>query len=408
MHGRHEGGDRDQVRYVRGIGQFMLLFSLLGYGMAFQCEAAEWSLAPSMGVKGIYNSNLLLTPQPHNESYGFWITPAAELAGKTERLEVSSRLAGDFVGYFGGEERRLTNIYLPLAVRYRTEKDIFGFTGGFVRDNTLLGELQTTGIVLQFTQRNQWTANPTWTRILTERLSFQSSLQFSHTTYEGGGTFGLVNYQVLGGTAGFLYKVTEKDQVQLSGSYTSFRTIDTGFRAALPGVMATLEHAFTESLSGTVFGGPRFISTATELTGGDFETKETVWVYGARLSKQFERGAVQVSVGRDLLPSGFGLLVRTDRAGMFGSYQVSETITGALDINGYLASSTASGLLSRTIADQRFVSVSPSVSWKFLEWWQVELAYVFALRDVEGVGQATSHAPMITLTYYPPKLSFSY
>ncbi len=56
--------------------------------------AAEWSLVPSIGVKGVYNSNLLLTPLPHDETYGYWVSPGAEFAGKTERLEVSSRLSG--------------------------------------------------------------------------------------------------------------------------------------------------------------------------------------------------------------------------------------------------------------------------------------------------------------------------
>ncbi len=377
-------------------------------GIVAQGGAAEWSLAPSIGVKGIYNSNLLLTPQPHGESYGYWVTPAAELAGKTERLEVSSRLASDFVGYFGGEERRLTNIYLPVTLRYHTEKDVFGFIGGFVRDNTLMGELRETGVVLQFTQRNQWTANPTWTRRLTERLSFQSSLQFSHTTYEGGRQQGgLVNYQVLGGTAGLLYKVTELDQIHVSGSYTSFHTIDRGFRAILPGVMATVEHTFTETISGSVFGGPRFISTTTETILGDFEAHETIWIYGANLSKQFERGLLQVNVGREVFPSGFGLLIKTDRAGISGSYQLSEAITGALDITGYLSSGATSGSLGRTIPDQRYVNISPKISWNCFEWWQVELTYSYALRDVDSFGQATSHATMFTVTYFPPKLSFS-
>jgi hypothetical protein len=377
-------------------------------GMVAQGGAAEWSLAPSIGVKGIYNSNLLLTPEAHSESYGYWIAPAGEFAGKTERLEVSSRLAADFAAYFGGEERRLTNIYLPVTLRYSTESDVFGFTGGFVRDNTLMGELRATGVVLRFTQRNQWTANPTWTRRLTERLSVQSSLQFSHTTYEGGGSrVGLVNYQVLGGTAGLLYKLTEHDQLHVSGSYTRFQTIDAGFRANFPGVMMSVEHAFTETIAGTVFGGPRFIRTTTEAAFGNVDAHDTVWIYGATLSKQFERALVQVNIGRDVHPSGFGLLIKTDRAGISGSYQLSETITGALDINGYLVSGAVRGVSGRTIADQQYVSVTPRVSWKFLEWWQVELAYTYGSRDVEGLSEATSQATMVTVTYYPPKLSFA-
>src|SRR6185295_2779247 len=124
--------------------------------------ASEWSLVPSIGAKGVYNSNLILTPLPHDETYGYWISPAAEFAGKTERLEVSSRIAADFVSYYGGVETQFTNIFLPLTLRYKTDKDLLGFTGGFVRDNTLMSELLDTGLVLRFTQRNQLTANPSW------------------------------------------------------------------------------------------------------------------------------------------------------------------------------------------------------------------------------------------------------
>jgi len=61
--------------------------------MVCQSEAAEWSVLPSIGVKGLYNDNLLLTPLPHNATYGHWVSPAAEFAGKTERLEASGRVA---------------------------------------------------------------------------------------------------------------------------------------------------------------------------------------------------------------------------------------------------------------------------------------------------------------------------
>jgi len=48
--------------------------------MFCQSEAAEWSLLPSIGVKGVYNDNLLLTALPHDATYGYWVSPAAEFA----------------------------------------------------------------------------------------------------------------------------------------------------------------------------------------------------------------------------------------------------------------------------------------------------------------------------------------
>jgi hypothetical protein len=68
----------------------------------------------------VYNSNLLLTPLPHDETYGYWVSPGAEFAGKTERLEVSSRVSADFVSYYGGVGTQFTNIFLPLTLRYKT------------------------------------------------------------------------------------------------------------------------------------------------------------------------------------------------------------------------------------------------------------------------------------------------
>jgi hypothetical protein len=371
-------------------------------------EAAEWALSPSFGIKGIYNSNLLLTPLPHDETYGYWVTPATELSGKTERLDVSSRIAADVVGYFGGEDRQFTNAFAPLSVRYKTEKDLIGFTGGFTRDNTLLGELQATGVVLQFAQRNQWTVNPTWTRRVTEKLSFQSGVQFSDTTYE---TARLVDYRLVGGSGGLQYQLTERDQIQLSGSYVNFHTIDspTPFQANFPGINMSLTHAFDESLTGTVYGGPRFLSSSTQTPFGNISARETVWLAGASMTKKFERATVQVSFARDLVPSGFGLLIQTNRGEASGTYDLSETLACSLHVVGLLTTGKASAAIGGGFPDSSYVSLAPKLSWKFLEWWQAEVSYMYRWRDIDtAADSAQSHATTFMVTYYPPKLSFSY
>ncbi|WHZ30298.1 MAG: hypothetical protein OJF51_005101 [Nitrospira sp.] len=377
--------------------------------MAFHSEAAEWSLSPSLSTKGVYNSNLILTPQPHSETYGFWVSPAAEFAGKTERLEVSSRLAADVVSYFGGQDRQFTNVFVPLSVRYQAEKDLLGFTGGFIRDNTVLGEeLQTTGVVLQFLQRNQWAFNPTWTRSLTEKMSFQSGIQFSHTTYEN---VRLVDYRVIGGSGGLRYQLTERDQVQLSGSYADFHTTDSPspFRADYPGINMSLTHAFDESLTGTIHGGPRFLTSTSQTQFGDITARETVWLAGVSMSKKFERAALHVSFARDLVPSGFGLLVQTNRGEVIGSYDLSETLACSLDVVGILTSGKTATAVGRVFPDRSYVSFTPKISWKFLEWWQADLFYMYRMGHIDtGVDSAQSHAVTFMVTYYPPKLSWSY
>ncbi len=404
---RQEVGGGDRFQCTRRIGTFLLAIWLMGDGATSQSEAAEWSLSPSLGTKGVYNSNLLLTPLPHHDTYGYWITPAAELSGKTERLDVSSRLAADIVGYFGGEDRQFTNVFAPLSMRYRTEQDVFGFNGGFTRDNTLLGELQATGVVLQFAQRNQWTFNPTWTRTVTEKLSVQSSVQLSDTTYE---TARLADHRVVGGSGGLQYQLTERDQVHLTGSYTDFRTTDSPlpFQANFPGINMSLTHVFDESLTGTVYGGPRFLSSTTQTPVGSVDAAETVWLAGASMMKKYERASVQVTFARDLTPSGFGLLIQTNRGEVSGAYDLSETLTCGLNVVGMLTTGKAGTAIGGTFPDNRYVSVAPKLTWQFLEWWRAEVSYVYRWRDTDNAfSSAESHATTFMVTYSPPRFSFS-
>jgi|CXWL01.1.fsa_nt_gi hypothetical protein len=390
----------------------LLLLTGLFCGVQFSVVwAAEWSLLPSIGVKGLYNDNLLLTTLPHEATYGYWVSPLAEFSGKTERLEVSSRVSADFVSYYGGQQSNFTNIHLPLTVRYKAEKDLLGFTGGFIRDNTLMSELLTTGLVLRFTQRNQWTANPSWTRNITEKLSVQSGVQLNDTTYENGLSLGLRDYQLLGGSSGLLFQMTEQDQIQLSGSYSNFYTTNatSPFQASFPGANLSLTHAFTETVTGTVNGGPSFVSSTTQTAGGNIKAQSTVWLFGGNLTKRFERATVQVAASRNIVPSGFGRLIQTDRAGLAVSHDLTETLAASFDGSYYIVSGLIQGSTGGVFPENRFFYLTPKIAWKFSEWWKVELSYTYRHREVDNsISDPTmSNATMFMLTYYPPKFALS-
>jgi hypothetical protein len=351
----------------------------------------------------MYNDNLFITSQPHDATYGFWISPAAEFTAKTERLSVSSQTKVSFASYYGGDEFNFTNYFLPLAVSYQTEKDVLGFTGGYIRDNTLLGELVETGIVTRFTQRNQWTANPTWTRQLTEKLSFKSGFQFNDTSYENVSSTNLRDYQLYGGSGGVLYQVTENDQLHLSGTYTNFHTINSPqpLRSSVPGIDLGLTHAFTETLTGTVHGGPSFVSTTVQTGGGDVTAHNTVWLFGANLTKKFEQTTILLDAARTIVPSGFGLLVQTDRAGVTVSHNLTDALTASFNGSVYKTQTiSSSSAASAVFPEQHYASATPAIVWKFAEWWKVELSYSYRIREVDGVSNtATSNSTMFTLSY---------
>ncbi|MFZ1502347.1 MAG: hypothetical protein WAS50_04265, partial [Nitrospira sp.] len=170
----------------------------------------------------------------------------------------------------------------------------------------------------------------------------------------------------------------------------------------------TLTHIFTEGLKATAYGGPRFVSSTNQIGGFSQTTNDTIWVYGASLTQQFEQASLQLSVTRDIFPSGFGLLLQTDRIGAFTSYNLTDALTASLDASGYIVSGVTGQARGGTLQEQRLFYLTPKLAWHFSEWWRAEASYSYRWRDAETFNEPVmANTLMIMLTYYPPKLAIS-
>jgi hypothetical protein len=370
--------------------------------------AAEWSVEPSIGMKGVYNSNLLLTTAPHSAAYGHWVSPGVKFAGSVENLEVSGRAASDFVQYYGGGNQSFTNLYFPLSVKYKIDREFLNLEGGYTRDNTLMGELLQTGLVLRFTQRNLFNLSPSWTHSLTERLSVQAGYQYANATYENGLSLGLVDYTTQGGSGNLSYKLTEYDQVQVIGTYTTFGAPQANdLQSQIYGGMLSLSHEFSETMTASVSAGPRFVTSTTVASGGStIHGSQTVGVGAVTLRKNWDDAFFKIEAGREINPSGFGFLLQTDRFGVTLSKDLSERLTTSVNAMVLLASSIATTDGSSSLPESRYVNVTPHLAWKITQWWAVDVSYTYGRRDVDSLNQyAISNAATVMLTYYPPKFT---
>lgn len=409
---------RTWVRLLGGLWVLVVLTMGAGNGVG---TAAEWSAAPTLSMKGVYNSNLVIN-DGDNEVFGHWITPAVKFKGATEALDVEAETKADFVHYYGDIDREFTNLHFPLKASYRSDRHTLGFQGGFHRDNTLRSELEETGLVLGFTQRSTWTAVPTWRVGLTERTSWESSYQFTDAQYQDGQRFGLVGYQVHGVTSGPTYHLTELDGVHVTGEYSLVRIPTVGLESTYYGAQGGWTHDFGHQVTGSISGGGRLVSSTQDLpaipgvlgillgrsTGRSDTTQEIVWVYRGSLRKHFERTMVQIDGSREINPSGFGRLLQTDRVGGLLSHSVTEKLS--VSVNGalYFVSGLTTTEGSRPLPSTRFFSASPSLSWKFAEWWALDVSYTYGERAVESLDQQNAfHSTFIMLTYGGEKWSVS-
>ncbi len=370
-------------------------------------DGAEWSMEPSMTARGEYNTNLLLDPGPPEATYGYWLSPATTFAGSTESFQMSGRLAADYVQYYGGKNTSFYNAYFPLSAQYRGERSTWGFDGGLTRDNTLMGELLKTGLVLSFTQRNLWAANPTWTYNVTERLALQSGYQYQNATYEDGLRLGLVDYEVHSGTQTVSYQVNEADSAQVTGLFTRFLAPSRGdLISDTYGAQFSGTHAFSERTAVTISGGPKFITSTITPGSQTLRDRRTVWVFSGNFTTRAERAQLSLEIGRDVFPSGFGILIQTDRLGGTARYDVTDKITVSLNGQATIANSVLSSALIGTFPETRFVTVTPTITYRVGEYWTVEASYTHARRDVPDFNQiGINNAARLMVTYTPSKWS---
>ena len=370
-------------------------------------QAAEWSLEPSMSAKGEYHSNLLMISGPQRSTYAYWLSPAARFTGATESLQVNSRLAMDYAQYYGGRDTSIINVYFPVSLQYRDQRSMWGFEGGLTRDNTLRTELLQTGLVLSFAQRNLWSAAPSWTYNVTERLSAATSYQYQNVTYENDARSGLVGYEIHTGSETLSYKIRDTDSVQITGSYTRFLVpqandlVSNNYAVQIGGA-----HAFSERTTLTASGGPQFLSNSINTMLGSPEDSSIVWVFNGRVTTTLERAQVTLDIGRSVMPSGFGVLIRTDRLGATANYELTDKLSISLSGQASLVNPAQSTTLFRALTESRFFTITPQVSWRLGEFWKADAGYTYSRREITGFDQsAESHAARFLVTYFPPKFS---
>jgi len=231
-----------------------------------------------------------------------------------------------------------------------------------------MGELLQTGVVLAFTQRNLWTATPSWTVGLTERLNWLVGYQFLDATYVDGLELGLVDYRVQSGTTALSYQLTERDRIRWSGDCVNFQTPQIFQTWNYLGTGLEWSHALSESLTASVSGGVRFVTTTQDLPTASLTDQAVVGVYNARVKKEFDRATALLEAKREINPSGFGLLIQTDYFGGALSHNVTENLTLSIIGGLYFVSGITSPTIGNTIPETRFASVNPRLTWNFAQW----------------------------------------
>jgi hypothetical protein len=241
---------------------------------------------------------------------------------------------------------------------------------------------------------------------VTDRLSLNMEYQFTKATYQNAFQFLLFDYETNMGSAGFDYRLTERDVFNVTGYYLSFSAPVNNLESHYYGLQAGVTHLFSDTLKAVASFGFRNIESTETRFGADITSSDFVWVANSRVEKRFERGEASLGYVREIYPSGVGFLVQTDHLSTSLRYDIAPTLWASFGTDVYWISSTVAGA---NIPNSRLLYLEPKLHYRWTEWWTVELSYRHGRVDVDQVDDtATQNAAYLSVTYSLPRKTWSW
>jgi hypothetical protein len=386
--------------------------------------AVEYSAEPYVSFGALYNDNFDLTTAPHDTIWGAFAAAGARFNGEAENWKVTGGADLKFNRY---SESALNNTEGGLVLRsnYRTERNTLGLDLDLIRDNTLSGELATTGVAQAYTPRNSLRINPSFARALTETTQLVFTYGFTAVNYQDTANTSLIDYRQQIVNLGLEQKLAERTTGSITAYYDEFETDPANSRIQTVGIVAGIAHDFSETLHGSVRGGPRWtrseVSSQTVVCAGpiilgvcsttittltsDVQTDSSGFTATAALSKRWETGIVTGSIGRELNPSGVGALIQTDLLRATVSQDLSPTWMAALDTGIYKSKYVGAAIAPN---ESTYFRIEPRVSWRITPNWTLDARYVFQRQKYEVLPDAASaNIVYVTVSYAWQKIAVS-
>jgi hypothetical protein len=392
-------------------------------------QAAEWAFEPSASLREEYNDNIRLTPLPHNSVWGTTLSPSVNFARRTEVSDTSGGLRLNMSHFSGDSNLDRVDQYYSISSNLKTERDTFALDASYTRDSTLVTEAQTTGIVLTHAQRANIALNPSWTHTLTERNALRLDMRYEDTRYSSApASAGLVDYTDWTAAGGWLYQYSERDLLNLSVYNSRFQTASGNVKSNTVGIQGGITHNFSETLRGSFLVGVRSTKSTVESQTCDLINVPLNALFGtcflyvpitqtldstasgstlnAKLDKLFQTGGVSGTVSRELVPSGNGTLVETDRVGISARRQFSEKLGVGVDATASRSRYVGGAVIGNEV---HYYTISPRLTWRMTQWWLLEAGYRHTEQSYQsGTGIApSSNAVYVTVAYNWPKMAIA-
>jgi len=434
----------------------MKFLPVLVMALAVKVPAAEWTAEPDISLRSGYNDNVLLDPRPHTSVWETDLSAASKFGVARENQGLFGDAGVVIRRFSGGSGRESSDLldredyFFNADAYHQTERNVFRGNIDFIRDSTQDSEVNDSGSFTNvYATRIRKTLGASWVRTLTEKMSFDLDYQYNDVSFaDDPGEIDLIPYKFNQLTASLNYQLTPRTVgiLQSTGSIYKPDTVAgleqiTGLNSETLNFQAGVNSAFSETIDLSILAGYRKTKSDTNFAtgfciganpGASFpdcdggfrvptgfekgETKTSGSVYSASITKRLEKGSLSASISRTQRPDLNGRLLDSNQLRLNGVYRLTEMLQVSLPVQ-YSENETIVSIFGRdesnaVIANQeerkqKYFSIIPRVSWRFLREWKLSGEYQYAKRKDRLQDTASRNAVYLTLSYVPTKLSIS-
>jgi hypothetical protein len=360
-------------------------------------EAREWYATPSVSTQLEYNDNILLTSTGQQSVLGSITNVAAVTGVRSESGELRLVPRLRFRRY-SDAALNADDQFLKVFAARRNERSELALAGAYIRDTTLVGGAEETGLAFTNERRTRWDVNPYWTYAVTPRTDLRLAYSYVGTSYQDSGQFGLFDFTSQLAEVSVDYQIGERDRVGV-GAFTSLFGAPQAFNNETDtiGVQATYHRFLSETVQGDFTLGLRSSDQTFRADDQRFTERNTGGAGSIALTKLWERATLKTSLARELRPSGRGLVLVRDQLGVSATRDFTAHLAGLLGLLAFREDSLGGNVPT---VERDYAQARLNLRWRLARWWFLEGDYRYVWQKFESApGFAQSNTIGLQIRY---------
>ena len=324
---------------------FLLIFLFFSFRPGYLLSAQR-IITTSIAVREMYDDNIYLWAGVKRDDFVTTIRPSATLDIKMETTDIKGGMSLNILQYADETELNTVEQTYTVGAHFLTSERLsIGLDGRYTRDTTLETELTETGVGLIRSIRQNYSFSPSIMYALSEKDSLSLSPFYMCSNYESPSysdywVSGVnLNYErllkgkrlSLIGQAGYNHIKFKSTRYLIGGRYNNYQ------------LYGGINYLFSETLKMSLLLGIRYTDSKMKSRGyiGPYsfiilyEEKTIGWVADVNLSKTYQRGILMLGARRQILPSGLGDQLETNRLYIHFINNFTERLRGEVDASYY-------------------------------------------------------------------------